>query len=535
MDLCQIMIVDDEENFRQAVIRKMDWEGMGYEVIGDVANGADALEMAERLHPDVILTDIKMPYMDGLTLTKKVRNSLPATKIIILSGFDDFDYAKQAIKYDVREYILKPIQSSELKEVLEKVKTEIDDERNEKRNMEMLDKQYRNSLPIMREKFLVSLLEGCMNENKANELAKIYELNLDAAMYEVGVLSAEKDDIGEDDYYEIELLTLSLKEIVEEQMMKCCECHTLIYRGQVIVIALLPSKEKQAEFIRVMNQICVIANSLIGATLFAGIGSVYVSPRKLSQSYTEARTAIEYKVLYGSGVAICIEDVEPKKGRGTFSLEHKYTSRLIQEIKIGKEDDLTITIGLIIDSVKHTKLSLQEYRAFVIELLLEIYKLCGVYQLNMNEIFGDNFDVYVDVFKFSSLTSFQQWLTRVCKDIRKIIRYERKDSAKMIVEESKIYISQNFNNCELSIEKICEQMGISAAYFSTIFKRETGVSFVSYLTQVRMEKAVELLNITDEKTYIIADRIGYQEPNYFSYVFKKFYGVSPTKYRTNKL
>lgn len=532
MENCRIMIVDDEENFRKAVIHKMDWSSMGYEVVADTDNGVDALELAGRMLPDVIITDIKMPYMDGLTLSKQVRNQLPGTKVVILSGFDDFDYAKRAMKYDVKEYILKPIQSSELKEVLEKLKREIDEERNEKRSIEILHKQYLKSLPIIREKFLVTLLEDYMNENKINELAKVYELNIEASYYAVSVLKAEKE--REDDYYKGELLTLSLKKIVEEQMLKCCDCHSLIYREFVIVIALLPTREKHVDFIDFMNQICIIAGTLIGARISAGIGSVYDNLVKLSESYNEAKTAIEYKVLFGDGMAISIEDVEPIKGRTVYPFENILTSRLIHEIKLGEEKDVAFIVCQIINSIKKAELSLQEYKAIIMELVLEIYKLCGVYQLDNDEIFGHNFDVCVDTFKFSSLDVLKQWLEKVCKKIRRVIRDERKDSTKMMVEDAKVYINENYDKCDLSIEKVCEQMVISAAYFSTIFKRETGLSFVSYLTKIRMEKAVELLNTTNEKTYIIADQIGYQEPNYFSFVFKKYYGVSPTKYRANK-
>lgn len=533
MNLYRIMIVDDEEDFRLGVIRKMNWESMGFEVVGDASNGEDALEMAERLNPDVIMTDIKMPFMDGLTLTKRVKNILPGTKIIILSGFDDFDYAKQAIKYDVSEYLLKPIQSSELKEVLDKIKQQIDEELDDKRNMENLHKQYIENLQMIREKYLLNLLEGRISESKAIELSKVYELNLESENYVVGVVVAEKENEKKKNYYESELIAISLREIVEEQMIKCCACHTLIYLDYVIVITLLPNAEKIVDFIHMMNQICSIANRLLGATISSGIGSVRNRIIELSDSYREAKSAIEYKVLLGSDVAIYIEDVEPKR-KASVSPDDHYEEKLIHVIKLGEVEDLIATIDLIVKNIKENDLSMQEYRMFLMKLILEIHKLCRTYQLESNDIFGKEFDIYEDLVKFTSLDNLREWLVTVCKKIRVNIRDKRKDSSSMIASKSKTYIDENYTNSELSIEMICEYLGISAAYFSTIFKKETGISCVSYLTQVRMARAIELLNKTDEKTYVIANMIGYQEPNYFSYVFKKYHGISPTKYRANK-
>lgn len=132
MCLYKVLIVDDEEEIRLGIIKKIKWEELGFIVIGDAENGQDAIEKAERLQPDVIMTDIKMPYMDGLELAKNLREFMPATKVIIFSGCDDFEYAKQAITFNVIDYVLKPINSIEIIELLKKLKINMDKEINEK-------------------------------------------------------------------------------------------------------------------------------------------------------------------------------------------------------------------------------------------------------------------------------------------------------------------------------------------------------------------------------------------------------------------
>ena len=160
MDLYKVLLVDDEEDIRVGISRKMDWSGLGFELVGEAENGRDALELAESVQPDVVLTDIKMPFMDGLELCSILTKRLPGSKFVVFSGFDDFEYAKQAVRMNVSEYILKPINAAELSAVLQKLKEQLDTERTERQNQETLRERYEESLPVLRSLFLSRLLEG---------------------------------------------------------------------------------------------------------------------------------------------------------------------------------------------------------------------------------------------------------------------------------------------------------------------------------------------------------------------------------------
>ena len=156
----RVLLVDDEEDIRVGISRKMDWASLDLELVGEAENGQDALELAEQLKPDIVLTDIKMPFMDGLELCRILTVRLPASKFVIFSGFDDFEYAKQAIQMNVSEYILKPINAAELTAVLQRLRGQLDTERAELQNMETLRTRYAESLPVLRELFFTHLLEG---------------------------------------------------------------------------------------------------------------------------------------------------------------------------------------------------------------------------------------------------------------------------------------------------------------------------------------------------------------------------------------
>ena len=166
MNLYRIILVDDEEEVRKSIIKKINWQAAGFKVVGDAENGQEALEKIELLEPDVVLTDIKMPYMDGLTLAGKIREKYPSIKMVIFSGFDDFEYAKQAIKFNVIEYILKPVNVEELTAILLKIKSNLDEEIAQRRDVNLLRENYRQSLPIIREHFLNDLIRRIKKPRK---------------------------------------------------------------------------------------------------------------------------------------------------------------------------------------------------------------------------------------------------------------------------------------------------------------------------------------------------------------------------------
>ena len=171
MEEYRVLLVDDEEEIRTGISRKIHWAALGLSLVGEAGNGEEALELAEQLRPDMVLTDIKMPFMDGLELCRRLRQSLPAAKLVVFSGFDDFEYARQAVGMGVSEYILKPINASELSEVLNRLKNQLDSQRLERRNMESLRRRYEESLPVLRELFYTRLLRGQLCPDPVQERA----------------------------------------------------------------------------------------------------------------------------------------------------------------------------------------------------------------------------------------------------------------------------------------------------------------------------------------------------------------------------
>ena len=284
MNQYTVLLVDDEEEVFQVIMKKLDWESMGFSIAGYARNGVEALEMAEELQPDVVMTDIKMPYMDGLTLCKKLKELYQKVKVIIFSGFDEFEYAKEAIKIEAEEYILKPINSNELREVFERIKVNLDKELDEKRNIDKLREYYMESLPVLQENFYTSLIEGRIPESQIEKYVQNYQINLTGPYYVVTVLhisTTNPENVPIDPF----LLTVSVKKLAEEQLTEKWDCRTVTYLGDILVIAQLSDVDSVTHFTDDMDRFCKMAKRVCKATVTAGIGHVCNQLSQLSLSY----------------------------------------------------------------------------------------------------------------------------------------------------------------------------------------------------------------------------------------------------------
>jgi len=412
----RIMLVDDEEEVRSAILKKLDWKALGFSEVMDAENGEDALEKMERFTPDVLLTDIRMPYMDGLTLCERVRKTYPSMKLLIFSGFDEFEYAKQAIRLNVTEYILKPVNLKELSDILKRVADGLDEEIRERRSVTLLENNYRSAMPILRQVFLSNLIRGGVTEEEI--AGKTGEYGIDLAGARKWVVAAAEIEKGQGDG---ELGLISVQRFLEDSLKSYYRLE--VFRSmedRLCLIAAIDEKNTQTDLISLLNELCRECRRILGRTVTMGVGHSCLKLSDADHAYQTALEALRCKGDQLTGTAIYISDMQ----------------------------------------------------------------------------------------------------------------LENENASSKAVADAKAYIAEHYHEPDLSVDVICRHLHVSPNYFSTIFRRETGKTYTAYLTQLRMEKAVELLKNTQLKTFAIATQVGYQEQNYFSYVFKKTYGVSPSKYRS---
>lgn len=538
MELYKIMLVDDEEEVRTSIIKQVDWEKLGFRVVSDAENGEDALEKIDIYEPDVIMTDIRMPYMDGLSLIEKVHSKYPTVKFLIFSGFDDFEYAKEAIRLGVSEYILKPINSEELSEIFNKIKKNLDLEIENRRDIARLRENYKTNLPIIKNQFLINLLNSKLSKAEIDLRLKEYEIDLNEALkYQVACVDIEYEKMLIDPKLGLqkELVALSVMNLLKDKIEEYYRVSVFnsLVDDRILIIIAIDEKNKNIDLIDLLRAICKESIRVLGVSISLGLGDKKNDILELSLSYQESLEAIGYKQIVGIGEAIYIKDVEPHS-LGILYFDEKEDEEFSSSIKFGPIEKINTQIDNILYKLENSKVHFRQKQAYAFSIITVIIRLMQQYEISLVK-FDSGDSGYIDVInKLQNFEEFIVWLRDICIRLYTSMQEKRESNSKQVIAEAKMYIMENYDKEELSVDTVCKKLHLSTAYFSTLFKKEVGQTCIAYITDFRLKKAVELLNTTDDKTYMIANKVGYAEQNYFSYVFKKKYGVSPSKYRSNK-
>lgn len=537
MNLYKIMLVDDEEEVRKNIIRKINWADVGFEVIGDAENGKDALEKIEQNEPEVVLTDIRMPYLDGLSMAEIIRQTYPSIKLVIFSGFDEFEYAKKAIKLNVIEYILKPVNVEELTAILKKIRKNLDEEIEQKRNVSLLRESYIKSLPIIREHFLNDLIHGGMDPQMISEKLQEYDIDIDHAVkWVVAAIHLEPDgkvDHAVSLHKERELIPISVRKLIEEKLEGKYRFTMFHSSFETVLIAAVDGHNTQTALVALLGDICKETRKILEVSVTIGVGESCTSLAAVGDSFRSALNALGYRAITGTGGLIYIHDMEPV-GREKLLFDSRMESELIAAVKFGPAEKIREVFRSIVGQMKEKKVHYLQYQAYLLAVINALTQLSQQYDLQMKRIFSGERDYYDILGKVEKTDIVCEYLTDAALRMHEAMVEERTNTTKNVIREAKQYIQEHYPDPELSVEKLCRHLHMSPAYFSTMFKKETGQAYITYLTELRLNKAVELLMTTDDKTYIIAEKVGYPEQNYFSYVFKKRFGISPTKYRSSR-
>lgn len=530
----KLILADDEADVREGVLHEIDWQRCGFEVVDRAENGREALEMAERWRPDVLVTDIRMPFMDGLELAERVRQMLPGTKIIILTGYDEFEYARKSIRLGIEEFVLKPFSSQELLQALNKVKRELDREIELRENMDSLKEHYRRSLPLLRELFLGSLMTRAPTEREIAEKLASYDLPLRNCRHLVAVVQLDLPADAED----VELRSFAVRNIAEEIAERHSCGYVFQHAGLVVFLASERMAEEPAKLesraIAVLEDVRQSVEKYMKLTVTIGIGTTVDTLRAVHYSYEDAVAALDYRMVLGTNRLIPIGDVEAREA-APFRYDELQEQALIRCLKVGTVQELTEIVDRQFAALMNmgSGVSVQNVQLFLLQIVTTLMKAAQDTGKDLRESFGGSANLFGELASLHHLTEAKQWVLDVCAKTMSRIASDRQTSYRSLVEEAKAYTKANFANSELSISQVCEHLHISAGYFSSIFKKETKLTYVAYLLQIRMEAAKELLASTDLKAFEIAQRVGYADPNYFSFSFKKYVGQSPKDYRSS--
>lgn len=251
----------------------------------------------------------------------------------------------------------------------------------------------------------------------------------------------------------------------------------------------------------------------------------------ISYSYKNAVSALDYRLILSNNRVICIDDLEPHRSKRLIFDDVKEHA-IVSSLKVGTEKEIKEIIDSLFEEIVSSKASIKDYQVYLLEMLTAVLKTAKDLNIDTDNIFGPA-NLFVEMHSFNDIFEVKSWITRICTGIMSFISQDRQDNYKLLVKRVKDYVREHFHESDITIDRICRLLHISPAYFSYIFKKEMKTTFINYLIQIRMEAAKELLRTSDMRSLEIAGKIGYSDPNYFSFCFKKSFGISPTEYRNS--
>lgn len=524
----RVLLVDDEEDVREGLVVEVDWEALDLRIVGLAENGREALEMAERVEPDIVVTDISMPFMDGLELAKRLRERNPLVKVVILTGYDEFDYARQAVSLSVDEYLLKPFSAGHLTELLTRLRAQMAAEVAEREDVQQLRDHYYTSLPLLQADLMATLLHRQKSPEYIHGKAKQCGLDLHGERYGVSVLTLHMD--GEQSA-DTELKQFAALNIAAEVWTEHGAGHAFMHQEKIVLLYVDRwggedgEKRQQQALENVMRSI----NHYLRIPATVGSGSIVNTLAGVKHAYEDALLALDYRLVPGTDPLIYIADVE-RQTAGKLRFDELKQQTLTRCLKAGTQAELEDALEIIFReiTVEHGRSDIQLY---LIEVLTNVWKAAQASGEAMEDIFGAGFQLYADLFRLPGLSEAQGKVREVCLLVQHRIASGRQHVYKDIVEQALSFTKEHYADPDLSIQKVCGHLHISSGYFCGIFKKEVQLTFLQYLMQIRMEAAKELLRSTEMKSFEIAGQVGFAEPNYFSFCFKKHIGVSPKEYR----
>ncbi len=524
----KVFVVDDEIVIREGLRNNIDWEGNGFQLVGEAPDGEIALPMIRDEKPDILITDIRMPFLDGIALCREVRRVMPWIQIVILSGFDSFEYAKQAISLGVQEYLLKPISSDELKSVLSRLVKSIEKEQMERRDLEKLRQQMRNGKMLVQDQIISNVIMNGVSENEGKKICtqmRSFGINLISARYAVIEFRSSE---GEANYTDMHLSLMKLME-------RCCDS-VFLSSGEGFLNALvLGDSEKDIEeraysFARsALDEMeragYADVRAAIGETVtdFCNISSSYKSARHTRHVAENNRQPPQMRRIIGA------RDVrEPAR---PVDREMALQS-LYDRMKYADLGDFRDQIMEYVDSLKAVNTYIPLDGGYLrSEVLMTAFRI-------IQEAGGDPQKVLDPQWLSRSaagLDDLESYVSRALAVMHRAIKYRESNGnvkGNPAVNKARRYLESNFTNPNLTFQDVVDHVAMSSSHFSTLFSQTTGMTFTKYLIDLRMTKARELLFSTSMRSSEIAYAVGYNDPHYFSYLFKKCSGVTPSEFRT---
>ena len=540
--MLKIFLAEDEVIVRETIKRMIPWENLGFELVGEAADGEMALPLLLRQKPDLLITDIKMPFMDGLTLAKVAKKEIPGLKVVILSGYDDFNYAKQAINIGVEDYLLKPITKNALIERLTEIRSRYEHEKTQKEYYEKFHREMQAYEKNSSRDFFEALVRGSMDMMEIYRRSEKLGLDIVAEAYNVLIftMNCEEDFSGQrEGYSEWEAESL---ELLEEFFSE--NTSAMLFRCNIFSYGVLIKGQK--ETIEENTRSCVSEIQRIfdrkeqKRQWFVAAGEPVERLSQIQKSYYSASRAFSQRYLYDENILYYDEMASMEKKNVT-----EDDSTYLQKVDVNALNPAILQKFLSNGLLEETENFVKDYFYAIGQEPLESLVFRNYVTLNvlfsvmsfLKEIGCDTRTLEQedteDVLSESS-KSLENAIAYAEKIISQAIALRDQNSGnknRSILKTAVDFIDSHYMEEDMSLNKAANAANVSANHFSALFSQNMGQTFIEYLTNLRMNKAKEYLRCTSMRSSEIAGEIGYKDAHYFSYLFKKTQGMTPSDYR----
>lgn len=539
----KVIVIDDKPIIRQAIVKTMNWELLNCEVVGQAEDGIEGKRLIMALQPDILVTDIKMPGLSGLDLAELMSTALPVSKTILITGYHEFEYAKRAVRLGVYDFIVKPINTDELSQVIRRAVSELDNRRLEQENTAKmtsayveLEKQHTSSIPTIRSKLIGDIISG----NHSDEEPLLESGQTSGIMFSRFVLlivRTKEKQAGADGAQ-----TTKFRQQVQQHLSE--QAHLLagkremdliesLRNNELIFVCLFPKVLPQREMKMKLQSFCSEfieeVRSKAYSSCFIAVSSVYKSMRDLPEAYREAAQLMDSSFFRAEDGVMFPEPSQQVKELGKFSiiqdleqfnqmLENKtsdeiiaHMERFLNQITVYSDGNILVVKGL----------------------LSEVCLAAARYYFRVT---GDEFglgksvdQLLEEVYRLPSMKEASAYLASFIGYIKKKLQGEDKEYS-LVVKKVVDYINNHFAD-NINLTSIADQFGLSPSYLSRLLRTETGINFVDLVSKARIEAAKQLLMDPKNKVNEVGERVGYKEYAYFYQVFKRMEGQSPKEYK----
>ncbi|WP_424767805.1 response regulator [Paenibacillus sp. sgz302251] len=528
----KVMLVDDEMIVRQGIMTSIDWAEHGIEIASEAKNGKEALEKLKNEKVDLVVTDIRMPVMTGIELARLIKTEMPEIEVVMLSGYEDFHYAKEAMSIGIKEYLLKPIMADKLVETIAQIRDQQQEKRSVQENESIRNQIFNENIPFIKSKLMNSLINKKSDTNESIDKAKTLKVDLSGPAYHIFVIDiddfllfTERSSQKEKDAYKFAVLN-----IAEETLISCLP--GFVCYGDMDKMIGLINAERDASIIGVCEEIQFNIQKYLKLSVTIGIGRPSLNILEIDRAYAEAALAVQQKAFQGKGKIIMFnKEQEQLLSSGNsvifFTDEEK---ELIHHLKTLNTDGVREMMNKYFVCFTAENLSFNKIKGLCIRLITSVTQTIEEMGISAEQLLGTGFIPHVEVEKYEVLTDLITWINEMMEGILALIQENSNHNARKIVKEAILYVSKHYDK-EISLTEVADHVYVTPAHFSKVFKQEMGVTFIKWLNQYRVEEAKKLLKNTWLKTYEIAEKVGYQDYKYFSIIFKKHTGCSPRDFR----